>query len=172
MNRIVKVIGIVVMVGLVAGCAGEKRLETSGAGTPEWINRPTRVTEDTVSFMGIALMRNMLDQRSARNRALSDARRQIAESMSTEVDASSVQIDFSEGAAHMGEDEQDASFRQRLQTQARAAVRGARETEYYWEKWKIDPGLFSRAYTRYKYYVHVEVPRDLYDRLLSDLQQD
>jgi hypothetical protein len=168
----VKLVAVLLLVGLVTGCTYEKRLATKGPATPEWVDRSSDRTDEMMSFKGMALMRNILDEGTARDRALADAREQIAASMATQIDSSSVDIVTREGAEHLGEDEADAQYRSRLAAQAQQAVRGARETEYYWEKWKIREGLFSMPYTRYKYYVRVDVPRDLYERLVNELERN
>jgi hypothetical protein len=169
MMRIVMLAGVAVLVGGLMGCAYEKRVSVKEPGPPEWVITTVDPSAEVMAFKGMALMDNILDERTARNRALADARRQIAESLSSDIQANSVEIVTREGAEHKGEDETDQTFRDRLEAKAQAAVDGAREKDYYWEKWKIKEGLFSGAYSKYKYYVRVDVPRDLYEKLRKDL---
>lgn len=164
-------VGIVTLVAGLAGCAYEKRIAVKEPGPPEWVITTVDPSADVVTFKGMALMDNILDERTARNRALADARRQIAEGLSSDIQSASVEIVTREGAEHKGEDETDQTFRDRLEAKAQAAIDGAREMDYYWEKWKIKEGMFSGSYSKYKYYVRVDVPRALYEKLRSDLAE-
>jgi tetratricopeptide (TPR) repeat protein len=45
-------------------------------------------------------------------------------------------------------------------------LHGFAQEAKYWEKWRIDPGLFRRAFVRYKYFVLAAYPREEYERRL------
>jgi hypothetical protein len=163
--------GVMLLALLVSGCTYEKMVESKMAGRPTWIDQPTTTRDEVMTFVGMGIARNVLDERTARDQALADAREQIANTLMTDVQSSTLDVVEREGAAHMGEDEADETFRATAQTMASQAIRGARQTENYWEKWKIREGIFSGAFTRIKYWVRVDVPRNLYVRLMEDMEK-
>lgn len=157
---------------VVTGCAYEKRVSRSQPGPPTWVQQVPDDTEDKKVFVGMALANNILDERTARKRAMEDVRDQIALSLRTDVESEAVEIVEREGAEHLGKEEADASYYAELQNKAKQALSGVRQEAYYWEKWKIKRGLFSPSYVRYKYYVKASIPRDEYEEVRQLLLRD
>jgi hypothetical protein len=83
-----------------------------------------------------------------------------------------VDIVEEEGAAHRGQDEDDASYYAELKTRAEQALAGVRQEAYYWEKWKVKRGFFSPSFTRYKYYVRAGMPREDYEQLYRSVVRE
>jgi hypothetical protein len=171
MRSLTRLIVVVALAVLAGGCSYEKMLDSKQAVRPDWVDRPSSSTGEMMTFTGMGLARNVLDERTARNQAMTDARAQIANSLMADTGARTVDVQEREGAMHLGEDEADAAYESRVESKARQAIRGARRTADYWEKWKIREGLFSMPYTRIKWWVRVDVPRDLYQDLANDLER-
>jgi hypothetical protein len=163
---------VVMCVLLVSGCSYEKRVDRSQPGPPLWVQQMPADTEETKVFVGMALADNILDERSARRRAMADVREQIALSLMTDVQSRSAEIIEEEGAQHLGEDEDDASYYAELQNKAEQALAGVRQEAYYWEKWRVKRGIFSPSFTRYKYYMRASIPREHYQEVYRSVAQD
>jgi hypothetical protein len=149
---------------LMAGCASESRLTTSGP-TPGWVESAPGPTEGQVYFVGVSLGKNVLDQKEMRARALMDARRQIAGAIRTDVLAVARERLGERGRAAHGRDETvEAAYESLVATRTQEAIHGVRERDAYWEKWRVDPGLLRRAFTRYKYFVLAAYPKSEWER--------
>jgi hypothetical protein len=161
-----------VCVFLTAGCAYEKRVARSQPGPPNWVHQVPEDTEGKKVFVGMALADNILDERTARRKAMDDVREQIALSLMTDVKSESMEIVEQEGAQHLGEDEDEGAYHAELQNKARQALAGVRQDAYYWEKWRVKRGLFSGSFVRYKYYIRATMPREHYEEIYRSLAQD
>lgn len=153
------------------GCSYEKRVDTSLPGPPSWVSQIPEDTEDSKVFVGIALADNILDERNARNRAMEDVRNQIAESLATSVERETLEITEEKGAAHLGQDEDRASYYAEAKSLARQAMSGVEPSAYYWEKWKVKSSFWKPAFTRYKYWVKAEMPLTLHNQLRETLSE-
>ncbi|MCD6416548.1 MAG: tetratricopeptide repeat protein [Planctomycetes bacterium] len=139
----------------------------SGAA-PSWSLQPPADTEQELRFVGRAVGDNILDERLMRSRAMEDARAQIASRIATRIWTESADYLKERGAAHLGQDKvQRAEYVRRVHTRVKQQVHGVRLDGNYWEKWRIDPGLFSRAFTRYKYAILAGYPRAEYERKIE-----
>ena len=88
---------------LAVSCASERLLEQSGP-TPQWAVGVPRPTDTEMRFTGVALGRNVLDEKTMRNRAMEDIRHQVAGLISTEVEAQSTEHLRKRGYAPHGTD--------------------------------------------------------------------
>jgi len=148
-----------------SGCAYEKRIGASLPGPPVWVTQVPPDTEDAKVFVGMALADNILDEKTARNRAMEDVRAQIAASLKTNVIRDAIDIVERDGAAHLAQDEADAAYHSQVTSRVEQAMSGVRQDAYYWEKWKIKRGFFSPSFTKYKYYVKAYMSKADYERL-------
>jgi hypothetical protein len=153
---------------LTVGCAYEKKLAVSSAAPP-WVIQTPPDTEESLVFVGSGIADNILDQRTARDRAMEDVRAQIAASLETMVVSEAIDIVEERGAAHMGQDKEKATYSRQVEQKVAQAMSGVRQEGFYWEKWKIKRGLFSGAYSKYLYYVKASIPRDTYQKLATEL---
>jgi len=154
-----------------AGCAYETRITSSEPGPPVWV---VRVPEDTAAskvFVGMGPADNILDEQNARNRAMEDVRDQIASSLKTEVVSEAIDIVKQKGAQHVGENVDEASYYAEVRSKVSQAMSGVRQDAYYWEKWKVKSGFFKASFIRYKYYVRANMPKELYEKLQTELAE-
>ena len=154
-----------------AGCAYERQITTSQPGPPVWVVQVPEDTEESKVFVGMALADNILDERTARNRAMDDVRDQIASSLETVVVSEAIDIVKQRGAQHLGEDVDGGSYYAEVKSRVSQAMSGVRQDAYYWEKWKLKTGFFKPSFVRYKYYVRANMPRELYERLQKGLAE-
>ncbi len=171
MRARVALYGLLALVLGLSGCAYEKRIATS-TPMPPWAMQTPSDTEDRVVFVGTALGDNILDESNARARAMEDVREQIARSLETSVVTEATRIVEEKGAAHLGKDYDRASYSRMIEQKAQQALAGVRQDAFYWEKWKIKTGAFSGAYTKYKYYVRASMPRELYQKIMTELTHE
>ena len=162
---------VLISVAGMAGCAYETKMTSSQPGPPVWVVQVPEDTEQSKVFVGMALADNILDERTARNRAMEDVRDQIASSLKTVVVSEAIDIVKEKGAQHLGEDADEASYYAEVKSKVSQAMSGVRQDAYYWEKWKEKAGFFSPSYTRYKYYVRAQMPRALYEELQKGLAE-
>lgn len=151
---------------LLTSCASERLLEQSGP-TPHWVTGPPGEGADALLFAGQAVGQNVLDERSMRDRAMEDARSQIAGLLETKVAAQTKEEIHREGDAALGREVSEAEYTRLVRTSVEQNIRGVSQEGKYWEKWLIAPGLFRRSFTRYKYYVLAAYPRVEYERNLQ-----
>ena len=169
-SRIALCIVVTSIVGM-AGCAYEKTITSSQPGPPVWLVQVPDDTEESKVFVGMALADNILDERTARNRAMEDVRDQIASSLKTVVVSEAIDIVKQKGAQHLGKDVDTASYYAEVTSKVSQAMSGVRQDAYYWEKWKLKRGFFRPSYVRYKYYVRTRMPKALYERLQKGLAE-
>jgi len=170
--RSVKLWGVLALCLLaVAGCTYEKIQERSLPGPPAWVVDTPLDTPTAKVFVGIGLADNILDERVGRERAMEDAAAQIAASLKTTVVKDAMDIVKKKGPEHKGEDVASTSYYRSARTLVSQSLAGAKQVSYYWEKWKISPGFWSSTYTKYKYYVKVEMPKKDYDLLQQRLTE-
>jgi hypothetical protein len=150
------------------GCAYERKVATSSA-EPPWVLVKPANTDERVMYVGEGLGDNILDTREARSRAMQNVRTQIAESLETIVVEQAVEIVEQKGAAHLGQDKERATYSRQVEQKVDQALAGVEQQGFYWEKWKIKEGFFSGSYSQYKYFVLAGMPRELYDKLLTEL---
>ena len=151
---------------LLTSCASERLLLQSGP-TPAWATQPPAEAADALLFAGQAVGRNVLDERSMRDRALEDARSQIAGLLETKVVAKSREQIRREGDAPGGRELSEAEYARLVRTSVEQSIRSVSQEAKYWEKWLIDPCLFRHSFIRYKYYVLAAYPRAEYERNLQ-----
>jgi tetratricopeptide (TPR) repeat protein len=97
-----------------------------------------------------------------------DVRQQVASVLRTKVEVSSEELLRKEGSEARGSDRiLQARYRSEIRTTVAEHVRAVLEEAFYWEKWKVDPGLFARAFIRYKYFVLASYPKAEYERNLN-----
>lgn len=163
---------------LLASCASERLRGQSGA-RPGWVRSVPGQTEealpapeerpaaqDFVYAVGQALGDNVLDEASMRQRAMADARGQLAARLETRLESAAREVVHRRRSGPPGSGEvADDEYYRELRTSARERLRGVRQQDTYWEKWQVDPGLFRRSFTRYKYYVLASYPREEYERI-------
>jgi len=150
------------------GCAYERKVATSTA-EPPWVTVTPKNTDTRLFFVGEGLGDNILDTREARNRAMQDVRNQIAESLESIVVQQAVEIVEQKGAAQLGQDKVRGTYSRQVEQTVEQALSGVQQEGFYWERWKIKKGLFSPSYSKYKYYVLASMPRELYDKLMTEL---
>ena len=151
---------------LIASCASERMVAQSGR-TPAWTAQPPAEAADALLFVGQAVGRNVLDERSMRTRALEDARNQIAGLLETKVVGETREHIHRRGDAPRGSREvSEVEYTRLMRTSVEQNIRGVSQKANYWEKWRIDPGLFSRSFIRYKYYVLAAYSSVEYERSL------
>jgi tetratricopeptide (TPR) repeat protein len=166
--RVICVPIVFMAVAVLAGCGASEKLVGKSGPTPQWVSGTPADAETELRFRGMALGRNVLDEAVMHDRAMANARNQIAQRIQTRVESQSTEIMERRGSAALGEDEVTrAEFSSMLETAVQERVRLATERDRYHERWKIDPGLFSGAFTRYKYYVLVGYPREEYQRQID-----
>lgn len=166
MRRVGGLILLLIACLLPAGCASERMLRQSGK-RPPWADTAPPADENSLYFTGTALGRNVLDEREMRIRAMEDARQQIASRIATAVSVRTREVLRTEGDPSRGADEVEAEYRRELRTRAEERLHGVRLDDAYWEKWRVDPGPFSRAFTRYKYYALAAYPKTEYERQIG-----
>jgi hypothetical protein len=171
MKKALLVCAVAVLALWSAGCSYEKRLGSSMPGPPPWTLQTPEDTEDVKYFVGVHLADNVLDERTGRSRSMENAYEVIAESLRADVRRESLDVVKERGAAHLGEDEDDATYYRELRVDAHREISGAQARQYYWEKWRVREGLFHWPYTRYKYYVLAEVPRAEYEKVRQSLAE-
>lgn len=159
---------VAVLALVVTGCASEK-LVAKKSPAPPWVKAVPADTEEELIFVGTGLGDNILDERNARARAMEHVRTQIANSLDQTVIREATEIVEEEGAAHRGADEDDATYSRMIEQRVKQAMSGVRLEDFYWEKWQVDPGLFSRSFSKYKYYVKASIPREQYARLRTEI---
>lgn len=159
---------LLALAAAMVGCAGERKLAVSRR-TPQWVRHTPPDTEEALIFVGTAIGDNILDERAARNRAMEDVRTQIADSIETRVLSQAREIVEQEGAAHRGKDVDSGTYSRMVEQKVGEIIPGVRQEDFYWEKWKIDPGILRREYRKYKYYVKAAIPRELYSKLQTEL---
>jgi tetratricopeptide (TPR) repeat protein len=147
-------------------CASEKLLGRSSA-TPPWVRETPTGGEVELLFVGQAVGRNVLDERTMRTRAMQDARQRVAGRLETRIRAETREVITRTGDAARGQDTADEQYVRELRTSVRQSIRGLALRATYWERWRVDPGLFSPSFTRYKYYALTAYPRAEYDRIIS-----
>jgi len=150
------------------GCAYERKTATSSA-EPPWVLTTPSSTATRIVYVGEGLGDNILDTREARNRAMQDVRTQIAESLESVVVEQAIEIVEQKGAAHLGQDKDRATYSRQVEQKVDQALSGVQQDAFYWEKWKIKDGFFSGSYAKYKYFVLASMPRELYDKLMTEL---
>ncbi len=151
---------------LASGCASERLLARSREA-PSWIVSTPGSDQEMFYFAGTALGDNVLDEPEMRSRAMADARAQIAERVASRVSTRAEQHIEQRGYAPSGENETAARYAREVQARASERLIGVSLQDTYWEKWRVDPGLFQHSYTRYKYYVLAAFPRQHYNRLIN-----
>jgi len=152
---------------LAASCASEKLIGWSGP-KPAWAERPPDPTAADLLFVGQALGLNVLEEPVMRSRAMEDARLQIAGVLGTEVESQSRDRLRKLGYAPRGEDRVvGAEYTREIDLRVKQSVLAVRQTDKYWEKWEIAPGLFSSSFVRYKYFVLAAYPKREYQRNMS-----
>jgi hypothetical protein len=150
------------------GCGASEELLSRSGPTPGWVADTPRDTAQELRFRGLSVGRNVLSESLMHSRAMDDARRQIAETIQTRIGARSTDVTEMRGSAARGQDEiTRAEFSSVLRTAVQEQVRRATERARYHERWRIDPGLFTAAFDRYKYYVLVGYPREEYERQIE-----
>ena len=160
--------GVVVLTALAAGCKLEKRIESNmpgRPGPPDWVMGVPQDTAEHMIFVGMALAENVLDERTGRNRAMEDARDQIAASLTTNVVKDTMDIVKKKGAEIHGNDITDASYWAQLKTMLDQALPGVRQDDYYWEQWRIRSWFLAPGFTKYKCYIRVRMPREDYEKI-------
>ncbi len=167
-RRYTQLIACVVSCALTVSCASET-LQGQSRTTPEWVTRTPADTDTEMLLVGLAVGRNVLDERAMRSRAMEHAREQAAALRQTEVEVLSQETIRERGYAPRGSDTNDAEYVRELRTSVRQSIRGVAQKESYWEKWHVDPGLLSRSFVRYKYYVLAGYPREEYERNIRRL---
>lgn len=150
-----------------ASCATERIVDRPGA-RPVWVRSVPDSTEERVLVVGQALGRNVLDEPVMRERAMADAREQLARRLQTRLQSRSEEVveRWSTGVPGSGEKAREEYYRE-VRTRARERLHGVTLRETYWEKWRVDPGLFRRSFTRYKYYCLASYPREEYQRVMQ-----
>ena len=99
---------------------------------------------------------------------MEDIRHQVAGLISTEVEAQSTEHLRKRGYAPHGTDRVVAAeYVSRIWTHVKQQVRGVAQREKYWEKWRIDPGLFRWSFVRYKYFTLGSYPEAEYERQIQ-----
>jgi len=156
---------LVLAAAAISGCAYEQKLESSLPGPPAWVVQTPPNSADRVVFVGIGIADNVLDERTARQRAMDDVRAQIAESLKSTVVKEALDVVKQKGPAHLGKDQTEASYYAEVQNRVSLAMSGVRQDAFYWEKWKIKRGIFHPAYTKYKYYVEASMSKEDYEAL-------
>jgi len=149
-----------------SGCASERLFDTS-MPTPGWAQQPPEPTDDALLFVGQALGDNILDERGMRERAMEDARQQMAARIASDIRAQTAGYVLEKGYAPAGENEvEQAEYVSQVATKMHQELHGVRQEAAYWEKWRVDPGFFGRSFVRYKYRVLAAYPREQYERKL------
>jgi tetratricopeptide (TPR) repeat protein len=149
-----------------ASCASERLLNQSGP-TPAWAVTLPEATEQDLLFVGVSVGRNVLDEREMRDRAMEHAREQAATQIAASVEAETTEYLRETGYGPAGEDEvKEAEYVRRVGSRVAQEIHGVRQEEAYHEKWRVDPGLLSRSFIRYRYYVLAAYPREEYERKL------
>jgi hypothetical protein len=169
MKRIECLCLVSVLLVAAAGCKVEKRVDSKLPGPPSWVVDVPQDTEDEVRFVGIGLAENILDERTARNRAMEDMQQQIASSLKATVIKNAREVVTKSGPEHRGKETPDSAYRAEVTNVVDQAMSGVRIEGNYWEKWKIKRGFFLASFTRYKYYVLGSMPREDYERLQDAL---
>jgi tetratricopeptide (TPR) repeat protein len=159
---------LLLFAALLGGCGASETLLSRSGPRPGWVAGTPQDTEEELRFRGLALGRNVLDERTMHDRAMAHARRQVAERIETRVQARTREALQVTGSAARGRDEVTrAEFTSLLETAVQEKVRLAAERDRYHERWRVDPGPFSGAFERHKYYVLVGYPREEYRRQVT-----
>jgi len=154
---------------LAVSCASERLVASSGP-TPPWVRQTPEPAADRLLVTGQSVGVNVLQEALMRERAMEDARRQVASMIGTTVQARSHELLEKAGYAPGGSDEvRRALYRREIQTAVDQVVRAVREEAFYWEKWRVRPGLLAPAFVRYKYFVLASYPTAEYDRTVGYL---
>lgn len=166
MPRIVRLGLLVVALAVLSGCASERLLDSSMA-TPAWAQQPPEPTDDALLFVGQAVGDNILDERGMRQRAMEDARQQMASRIASDIRARTAGYVLERGDPAAGQNRvEEAEYVRQVATEVSQELHGVRQQATYWEKWRVDPGLFSRSFVRYKYLILAAYPREEYERKL------
>jgi len=151
---------------LLSGCAGETLVDATGP-RPTWVMTPLEPEDGVRFYVGMAVVRSVLEEREGRRRALANAAERAASSVAEEVRAQIREETGSEGAVASGEDRPFASIRDQVEVHSREIIRGILPKEYYYERWRIRPGLLAPSFERYKYHVLAAFPESEYERLVT-----
>ncbi len=164
MERMSRLAVCLVLALALVSCASERLIDRSGP-TPDWVTSMPEPTATELHFRGQALGRNILDEAAMRNQAMMDVRQQVAATLGTSVEATSEELLRKQGSAALGADRiLQAQYRSEIRTTVDEEVRAVAQEAFYWEKWRVDTGLFQRAFLRYKYFVLAGYPKAEYDR--------
>ena len=159
-------IAICALAALLASCRSEQIRGSSGT-RPAWVKGLPQATSEHIYAVGQALGENVLDEPTMRDRAMADAREQLARRLATRVESRGREVlqRHRSGSAGTAAAAEEAYYRE-LRTRASQRLHGVTRRDSYWEKWRVDPGPFHGAYVRYKYYVLAAYPRGEYERII------
>ena len=159
---------LLVLAVAAGGCAYEKMIAVS-SDTPPWVLQRPASTDEGIPYVGQGLGDNIVDTREARSRAMQDVRNQIAESLRMRVVDQAIEIVEQKDVAHLARDQERALHSGQVEQHVNEAMSGVQQDAFYWEKWMIKDGFFSPAYSRYKYYILAGMPKELQDKLMTEL---